>query len=590
VSYQKNSKSNPFIYINTDESSDKNTKDQKFISTDCCYKFMSKKNYYPKFQSNMKIQIGSSNFFGILGETLLINKEIKEKSIEYLFKSNEYYGDLIFGNKVNFDLIKRKILFSKHCKNSINHFKKLDYSIIFSMENSFLKVGRYNITNNIFRYKVTRSIVQFLNEKGLEFLIFMLHNINSQSMDDQTFNLYISKTIDFFNYSISTLKEINNRILDSEYNFYDSYIEFNEENLVNLKDQFLLTLFVILKKPTKDKQKILFDNVRNSLLKCLESKMNNSNFHSNILISLIFDNDLFDQKKYISELNDLLSDKLVFQIINKDIIYKILLLDFIFESTSIKHKPYLSILTRLIIYEDCKAVILRFLKYVTMLGNEKKIYHYLKIIYNNIVHLKTILKQEKQMEFLQLIQIKLDSIKYEHCKYCTYNLILLYLIKEEIYSQFHTEYIFSYTPYGFMLSPPSLFIRAIFIKSFNILNNEQKLKFITTKGKNEYNFDYFISLKKNPSLFIEKSQNFLIRFNGIIKYFNFLYTLKESNNNLNNLFQYFFSFIIEFIEQVNSDQFTNEKSKRTKEKFCKDRLICPYNHESDEDCGKEGKK
>ena len=29
---------------------------------------------------------------------------------------------------------------------------------------------------------------------------------------------------------------------------------------------------------------------------------------------------------------------------------------------------------------------------------------------------------------------------------------------------------------------------------------------------------------------------------------------------------------------------------RKKEKFCKDRLICPYNHESDEDCGKEGKK
>jgi hypothetical protein len=150
-----------------------------------------------------------------------------------------------------------------------------------------------------------------LNEKGLEFLIFMLHNINSQSMDDQTFNLYLSKTIDFFNYSISTLKEINNRILDSEYNFYDSYIEFNEDNLVNLKDQFLLTLFAILKKPTKDKKKILFDNVRNSLLKSLESKMNNSNFHSNILISLIFDNDLFDQQKYISELNDLLSDKFI---------------------------------------------------------------------------------------------------------------------------------------------------------------------------------------------------------------------------------------------------------------------------------------
>lgn len=146
------------------------------------------------------------------------------------------------------------------------------------------------------------------------------------------------------------------------------------------------------------------------------------------------------------------------------------------------------------------------------------------------------------MEFLQLVQIKLDSIKYEHCKYCSYNLILLYLLKEEIYSQFHSIYIFSYTPYGFMLSPPFLFIRAIFIRSFNILNNEQKLKFITTKGKNEYNFDYFISLKRNPSIFVEKSKYFLTRFNGIIKYFNFLYTLKENNNNINNLFQSFFFF------------------------------------------------
>ena len=569
VKYQKDSKSNPLIYINTDESSDKKTQGLKFLSTDCCYKFMTKKNNYPKFKSNMKIQLGSSNFFGVLGETLLINKAFAENSIEHLFESNEYYGDLISGNKVNYDLIEKKILFSKNCKNSINHFNKLNYSIIFSMENSFLKVGRYNIANNIFRYKVTRSIVQFLNEKGLEFLIFMLHNINSQPMDDQAFNLYLSKTIEFFNYLISTLKEINNIISDSEYNLYDSYIEFNEENLVNLKDQFLLTLFVILKNPVKDKKRILFDNVRNSLLKCLESKNTNSYFHSNILISLIFDNDLFDQKKYISELNDLLSDKLVFQIVNKDLIYEILLLDFIFES-SIKHKTYSSVITRLIIYEGGKNVILRFLNYITKLDNEKKIYHYLKIIYNNIIHLKTILKQEKQMEFLQLVQIKLDSIKYEHCKYCSYNLILLYLLKEEIFSQFHSIYIFSYTPYGFMLSPPFLFIRAIFIRSFNILNNEQKLKFITTKGKNEYNFDYFISLKRNPSIFIEKSKYFLTRFNGIIKYFNFLYTLKENNNNINNLFQSFFSFVVEFIEQVKSDQFINEELKEQKEKFLKD--------------------
>ena len=121
-----------------------------------------------------------------------------------------------------------------------------------------------------------------------------------------------------------------------------------------------------------------------------------------------------------------------------------------------------------------------------------------------------------------------------------------------------------------MLSPPFLFIRAIFIRSFNILNNEQKLKFITTKGKNEYNFDYFISLKRNPSIFIEKSKYFLTRFNGIIKYFNFLYTLKENNNNLNNLFQSFFSFVVEFIEQVKSDQFINEELKEQKEKFLKD--------------------
>ena len=569
VTFQKDSKSNPIIYINKGESSDKKTQDQKYHSSDCYYKFMIKKNNYPKFTSNMKIQLGSSNFFGVLGETLLINKEINEKSIEHLYKSSEYYGDLIFGNKVNFDLIERKILFSKNCKNSIDHFSKLDYSIIFSMENSFLKVGRYNITNNIFRYKITRSIVQFLNEKGLEFLIFMLHNINSQPLDDQTFNLYISKTIDFFNYSISKLKEINNIISGSEYNFYESYIELNEESLFKLKDQFLLTLFVILKNPVKVKKRILFDNLRNSLLKCLESKIINSYLHSNILISLIFDNDLFDQKKYISELNGLLSDKLVFQIINKDIIYEILLLDFIFES-SIKHKTYFNVLTGLIFFEGGKKVIISILKYITKLDNEKKIYHYLKIIYNNIAYLKNILKQERQIEFLQLIQIKLDSIKYEHCKYCSYNLILLFLLKEEIYSQFHSIYIFSYTPFGFMLSPPFLFIRAIFIRSFNILNNEQKLKFITTKGKNEYNFDFFILLKRNPSIFIEKSKYFLTRFNDIIKYFNFLYDLKDRNNNLNNLFQNFFSFVVEFIEQVKSDQFINEESKKQKEKFFKD--------------------
>ena len=274
---------------------------------------------------------------------------------------------------------------------------------------------------------------------------------------------------------------------------------------------------------------IKFDEVINNTFKNI--KVENIKNADGKWRPLIFDNDLFDQKKYISELNDLLSDKLAFQIINKDIIYEILLLDFIFES-SIEHKTFRSLLGSLIIAGNDKTIIPRFLKYITLLNGEKKVYHYLKIIYVNIEHLKKILKQEAQMQFLQLIQMKLNSIKYEHCKYCSYNLNLLYLLKEEIYSQFHSKYIFSYTPYGFMLSPPFLFIRAIFIRSFNILNNEQKLKFITTKNKKEYNFDYFISLKRNPSLFIEKSEDFLTRFNGIIKYFFFLDTLKPIKDTL----------------------------------------------------------
>ena len=570
-----NSKSkNMFLFINTDLVVNLNASGNKTYFTDCCYIY-SRRISYPKYNENMDILLGSKNFCGILGDIILINKELKENIIENIFDSNEYYGNLIYRNNIcniNNSLIKDRFLFSENSKKSIEIFRILKYDVIFRINSSsFFSNIKLDRTINIFEYKNVYSCIKFYEEKGFEFLIFMLHNINSQIKNNKLFNIYLYKTIDFLYNIIINYKEITEKVLSNSNGEYDSYIEVKEKDIIKRVDIFFLSLLNILKGGQKNdniNKRKLSSNVRNSLISFLSLKINTSSYFKNIIISLIFDVELFDQKKYISELNTIIIDKLDISMLNKDIIYKIFFLDFIFELKNIKHKKLCDFISFIIINNN-KLFCTELINYISYLEKEVKIYHYLKIIYFFIKDFKKQLNAEEIFKLYTFLQKKFDTLNYEHCKYCSYIIILCYLIKDQIWdtNDDNNLYSFKYSSIGYMISPSFIFIRCVFIQNFN-LNNYDKLKFIKSKDNVLYNLDFFDSIKKNPCDLIKYNQIISI-INELVKYFNFLFELK--NKKLNNLFDNFFPFVIQFLEKIKKTS-VNKTNKKIVIKYVSDLL------------------
>ena len=558
LNYNKNNKV-ATIYINTEQKSI----GKKVYIVENCFKYISKKMKNPNFSNDMSIQLGKKkNFYGILGEIILINIELDEKSIMHLFNSNEYYGDLIYGTNINNNLTRNNIYYSKSCTNSKNHFKNLVYEkYLRIVPNSFISNFK---EENIFEYKVTNSLNIFLKENGIEFLIFMLHDINSQIKDNKMFNIYIYKTIDFLYNIIILFQEIKNNIIGDEFARFDSYIEIDEENLVKQLNIFFLTLFSILKKGKTDEvytKKILSDDIRKCLINFLSLKIDKYSFHKNIIVSILFDFELFEQKKYISELNDLLKNfrMIIIKHINKDIIYKLLLFDFIFELKELKHKIYFNFFTSIFHTEYNTFFCSELINYIIKLKSEIKIYHYLKLIYYKIKTFKSIFEEcnsEEKFNLFRFIEIKFETLNKDHCKYCSFIIILCYLIKDKLWNDKESNFI--YNTFGYMTSPSFLFIRAIFIQCFS-LSYSEKFKFIKSVNQNSYNMNFFDIIKKNP-IYLCKFKIFINKFNYLIKYINFLFNQKKEN--LKNILDNFFPFIIEFFEKIRRKIFLNEQQNK----------------------------
>ena len=75
--------------------------------------------------------------------------------------------------------------------------------------------------NSLIEFNSINCYSKFFSSKGIEFLTFMLHNIDSIITDNKFLDLCLSKTIEFFSYILELLKNI-------EY-----IIEYNKENMKN---------------------------------------------------------------------------------------------------------------------------------------------------------------------------------------------------------------------------------------------------------------------------------------------------------------------------------------------------------------------
>ena len=417
---------------------------------------------FPNFEQNMTLYLGKSNFEGIFGEVVIINKNLDYKDINHLYNLKENYADIICSLKNKFDFTYKNknytdtnvdIIFFKDLKYQCN--LKIQTIHIHSILNNYISIrikpyGELKYTKflqdkiincddlKIQLYRLIYSIENFFNQHGLEFLIFQLHRIISLSENDESLNFYLYKTLRFLLEYIKMATE---------------YIFPEKDNRVKTEKKYInfsLSLITVLY--TKKRKFELDEKIRDVLLefsRFYRVKKVTQNLHK-INFSLLLENKLFKKcsifyyKKILDEMNLYIEeDNKEKSLLYKEILYKYLLLDDILESKLIKHKQYMKIFDYFLIPEeklknkDTNAMIKIFIRYFSEIKSPKKLYHYLKYIYLNIDSIKPFFEDKENQKFFDCL-FKNENIidtnnNYSvNYKYNEYNQILFFLLSEKI--------------------------------------------------------------------------------------------------------------------------------------------------------------
>ena len=588
----------------------------------------SKNFVYSKKISNFDLSketflyLGKNNFEGIIGDFLIINKKLKRKNIKDLFYLKEDYGYILrhiyyklkylskisipkykmnnnkpdefkkskeFFEQLNFEIIfeirKCDILFSKknkYLKNiENNNIEILDKNELIqakekeiSEEEKYIKNNTINDNNNMI-YKKNINIINivskmkysydiFYQNNGIDFLSFQLNNIFSKIDDIELLNSYLYETL-LFVMDLMTYQE----------NYYE-----NQKNQLKKLDTemiiFFLTLLISLLNK-KDKKIYLNDNIILKLTEIYDYfKTNKIIEPKNMILSIIIDIGFYKNKEDIIKhqkiFNSFKNDIEEFATDNKSLFrteyfYKLLLLDFTFETKQFKHKLLMELITDYILLETntklninselCQTIQKEFINYFLTLKSEIKIYHYLKIIYINFNEIKN----NFFPEFIENINQNKEKINYQHCKYCAYNQILFYLINQEILKDCDDQnFIFEYIPNSFMMKPSEFLIKCFFSQIFN-LSNKDRIKFIKIKYEP---IDFIFSLLNNEkqifpiSEFIPKLQNIIGYINLCIKYADL------NDSSIKNNILYLINLIIDFLKRLityDIDRIQNNENK-----------------------------
>ena len=475
-------------------------------------------------------------------------------------------------NEKNLSLISILTMRSENSLNNFSCISENSNSISNNYNNSYIyqkdayKQEKIDININLF--KIQYSSISFYQNKGIDFLTFQLHNILSTIEDQKILETYLYESISFIYKFMLVMNE----------NLIDISVR-QSPKIDNKISVFFLTLLTLL---IKKEKKILNNDIILRLIEILDFfRFNQLYIQRNIIISILLEVDYYKKQSDIMKYpklfkiitSDLEDSNYDTTIINQEILYKILLLDFIFETKEYNHKLLIKLISAFISFDKYKKndnsendtyITDEFIKYILGLNNEIKIYHYLKIIYlNSSKIIKKLIKNDK---FLEYINMKTQKINYNHCKYCAYNQILCFLINEEIvYSSSENDYCFYYNPTGFMKNPSIYFIKSIFAQFLSI-SNENKLKFIKTKLEG---IEFILSILKNEKKNKNKVDDnttkledkfahlvgynkFIPRFKALIDYIKFLFEeLKESNDNkLLSILNDTITFIMNFMQQI----------------------------------------
>ena len=540
--------------INTNKRKKNSANQNVFIKADNIIEYESYDNQspYPYFDSEMILELGKSNFNGIIGDFIIINKKINESDIHYLYNLNGNYSYIVENNNNKYDLIYKNESFYTDSKDSLNFFQKLNFDTIlnilsYKLDNKFvkdkkeLKIENFGIlkykANNIkiktinFKY----SINVFFNKNGIEFLLFQLHNISNIINDDKTenfnlFNIYLYHTLKLFYEIISTI---------------DDDISEKKKNDSLKFSYFIVSLMVILYKIKKKENNIKLDNkIYDLLLKYIDFySLHNYYDHKNLILSLLLDDSLFKQNEILKEetiiiyLMDMIQNNLNKEenIINKEILYKILNLDFILDSKEYRHKLYMKLIISLLLIKNNKMIYDNIIKNIIYNKNEIKLYHYLKHIYIKFDDLKPLLMNDKKfISFIKAYSKK--ETNYFHCKYCFNILFLIYQLKQELLKDKvkideNINLNIAIKNKEFLISYKISLLKTKFINCFN-MNNDIKLKFIK-------NYKYIFSSGDNNSSYIKNrnSNNSIIHIeSNLILLLNTSKILENFDSLINDLY------------------------------------------------------
>ena len=539
--------------------------------------FISTNIEIPDFEQNLVIELGKSNFEGIFGELLLLNKKIKSKEMFHLFNLKEDYYDILTTINYKNDFTFKKKKYLNEDDPDITYFNTLKFQCLIRIspklitkilpnQYSFIikpygelkyskKKNNINLINNnnngikINIYNKTFCINNYIQQHGIDYLIFQLHKIKSLSEDNKSFNFYLYKTLNFLLQFIRKADDyffpVKNKRFKAEPKFCNFYLALN--SILN----------------SKKKVFELNEKMREILLEygaLFQSKK--AIFFQKMNFDILFDSRLFKTGVYTNYKK--IFEQMIWHLNNNNkdnsimLFFKILLFDdfLLTESkdTEIKHKQYMDIISTYISENKKlkhKKMINDFLiHYLINIKNPKKIYHYLKIIYYNIDNIKEIYKESSEIfNYLITNYNKLDNY---NCKYCRNNQILCFLLYDII---FNVNEGFNYTPYGFMKNPNYNFIRCLFIKYFK-LNNNQKLNFIKSTLFYENEFD-LITKKILPSndsniFSLVDYDYFIPNLNSILKYYCFLYNeyLVNKDANIFKLIKKSIKLILDFLDKI----------------------------------------
>ena len=519
---------------------------------------------YPYFDSEMILELGKSNFNGIIGDFIIINKKINENDIYNLFNLNGNYSYIAENNNDRYDLINKLDTYYIDNKDSLNFFKKLNFNPIvkilsYKLNNKFVKnktelkienFGTLKHKNNlkIKTIDLKYSINTFYNKNGIEFLLFQMHNISNIINDNKIenlnlFNIYLYHTLKLFYEIISTIDDDNS---DKKRN--DS-LKFS---------YFIMSLMIILYKNKKKDNNIKLDNnIYELLLKYIDFySLNNYYNHKNLILSLLLDESFFNQNKVLKEgkiiiyLMDMVKNNLNKEkdIINKEILYKILNLDFILESKEYHHKLYMKLIISLLLIKNNNMIFENIINNIIYNKNEIKLYHYLKYIYIKFEELKpNFLNNKKFISFIKKYSKK--EINYFHCKYCFNIIFIIYQIKQELFNNKdkidkNININNAIKNKEFLIKYKICLLKSKFINCFN-MNNDIKLKFIKNynfifssfdnnnsslrKNNIENNKDSIIHIESNL-IELLKTEKILEQFDSLINDLYFIYNIYDENH------------------------------------------------------------